>query len=203
MSMACSIQTRTWWDSVGNPFPAPFDVDFHLLLNLAVGGNWPGNPDGSTVFPQDYVIDYVRVLPGPRQHQCVRRYGARQSLLPMAGIPSTVRSDSVAWTPMDLTCRRPMAATSPRRTGWSSGGTPGYFGGFGRNHPIEIADDLTEFRMWINPDAGQDYTLEINLQEDDNGDGTCGRGISVQLHHFPERAMRHRRRWLAAGHDSA
>jgi beta-glucanase (GH16 family) len=30
-------------------------------LNLAVGGNWPGNPDGSTHFPQNFVIDYVRV----------------------------------------------------------------------------------------------------------------------------------------------
>ena len=32
-----------------------------LLLNLAVGGNWPGNPSGSTVFPQRLIVDYVRV----------------------------------------------------------------------------------------------------------------------------------------------
>lgn len=32
-----------------------------LLLNLAVGGNWPGNPDGTTVFPQQMLVDYVRV----------------------------------------------------------------------------------------------------------------------------------------------
>ena len=31
------------------------------MLNLAVGGNLPGNPDATTVFPQEYVIDYVRV----------------------------------------------------------------------------------------------------------------------------------------------
>ncbi len=53
--------TKTSWFSTGGPFPAPFDVNFHLLLNLAVGGNFPGNPDGSTVFPQNFVIDYVRV----------------------------------------------------------------------------------------------------------------------------------------------
>ena len=35
----------------------PFDI----MLNLAVGGSWPGNPDGSTVFPQYYYIDYVRI----------------------------------------------------------------------------------------------------------------------------------------------
>jgi len=42
-------------------FPAPFDKPFHLLLNLAVGGNWPGNPDVSTNFPQEFVLDYVRI----------------------------------------------------------------------------------------------------------------------------------------------
>ena len=38
-----------------------YDHPHFLLLNLAVGGGWPGNPDASTVFPQDYVIDWVRV----------------------------------------------------------------------------------------------------------------------------------------------
>ena len=32
-----------------------------LILNVAVGGNWPGNPDGTTVFPQQMLVDYVRV----------------------------------------------------------------------------------------------------------------------------------------------
>ncbi|MEY2429972.1 MAG: hypothetical protein QOJ40_2857 [Verrucomicrobiota bacterium] len=32
-----------------------------FILNVAVGGNWPGNPDGSTVFPQQLLVDYVRV----------------------------------------------------------------------------------------------------------------------------------------------
>ena len=57
--------SRDSWFSTGGPFPAPFDVDFHLLLNLAVGGNLPGPPDGTTVFPQEYVIDYVRVYQVP------------------------------------------------------------------------------------------------------------------------------------------
>ncbi|MEN3314727.1 MAG: hypothetical protein V7605_961 [Acidimicrobiaceae bacterium] len=33
----------------------------YLLLNLAVGGTWPGSPDASTSFPSDYLVDYVRV----------------------------------------------------------------------------------------------------------------------------------------------
>ena len=39
----------------------PFDRDFHFLLNVAVGGNWPGAPDGTTMFPQTMEVDYVRV----------------------------------------------------------------------------------------------------------------------------------------------
>ena len=38
-----------------------FQETFFILLNMAVGGNWPGNPDTSTVFPQTLTVDYVRV----------------------------------------------------------------------------------------------------------------------------------------------
>lgn len=38
-----------------------FHQDFFILLNLAVGGNWPGSPDETTVFPQSMEVDYVRV----------------------------------------------------------------------------------------------------------------------------------------------
>jgi beta-glucanase (GH16 family) len=38
-----------------------YDHPFFILLNLAVGGNWPGNPDATTRFPQKMVIDYVHV----------------------------------------------------------------------------------------------------------------------------------------------
>lgn len=39
----------------------PFDKSFFFLLNVAIGGNWPGAPDASTVLPQRMVVDYVRV----------------------------------------------------------------------------------------------------------------------------------------------
>jgi beta-glucanase (GH16 family) len=37
------------------------DTSFFMILNLAVGGNWPGYPDDSTPFPQTFAIDYIRV----------------------------------------------------------------------------------------------------------------------------------------------
>ena len=54
-------QTQTEWFSTGGEYPAPFNHDFHLILNVAVGGNLPGAPDETTVFPQQMVVDYVRV----------------------------------------------------------------------------------------------------------------------------------------------
>lgn len=38
-----------------------YNHPFFILLNLAVGGNWPGNPDETTTFPQLMLVDYVRV----------------------------------------------------------------------------------------------------------------------------------------------
>jgi beta-glucanase (GH16 family) len=38
-----------------------FDHPFFIILNVAVGGGWPGNPDATTVFPQQMRVDYVRV----------------------------------------------------------------------------------------------------------------------------------------------
>lgn len=38
-----------------------FNKPFFIILNAAVGGTWPGNPDSTTVFPQAMLVDYVRV----------------------------------------------------------------------------------------------------------------------------------------------
>ena len=44
------------------PYPAPFNQPFQIQMNLAVGGNWPGNPDSTTDFSKaEFQIDYVRV----------------------------------------------------------------------------------------------------------------------------------------------
>lgn len=38
-----------------------YDHPFFMILNVAVGGNWPGSPDDTTTFPQSMLVDYVRV----------------------------------------------------------------------------------------------------------------------------------------------
>lgn len=40
----------------------PFNKSFYFIMNVAVGGNWPGPPDDTTVFPQQMTVDYIRVF---------------------------------------------------------------------------------------------------------------------------------------------
>ena len=56
------LTQSNWYTSwPGAMWPAPFDRDFYIQLNVAVGGNWPGPPDETTLFPQQMLVDYVRV----------------------------------------------------------------------------------------------------------------------------------------------
>jgi beta-glucanase (GH16 family) len=53
-----------------SPSPSnwPFSTQpVFVLLNLAVGGDWPGNPDNTTRFPQQMLVDYVRVYQKQKQ----------------------------------------------------------------------------------------------------------------------------------------
>lgn len=58
----CTRGQSQWYSTAAPSDPdAPFDSMFHFLLNVAVGGNFPGNPNGSSVFPQTMTVDWVRV----------------------------------------------------------------------------------------------------------------------------------------------
>jgi beta-glucanase (GH16 family) len=48
-------------DSIPSSKHWVFDHPFFILLNLAVGGQWPKDPDATTQFPQQMLVDYVRV----------------------------------------------------------------------------------------------------------------------------------------------
>ena len=55
-------------------YPAPFDQPFYIILNLAVGGSWVGNPNDETSFENNpYEIDYVRVYHKDSYNEDVKR----------------------------------------------------------------------------------------------------------------------------------
>lgn len=60
------FETQTGWGNGGGPYPFPFNQPFFLIMNLAVGGNYVGNPSVSqinsqTTFPGQVLVDYVRI----------------------------------------------------------------------------------------------------------------------------------------------
>jgi beta-glucanase (GH16 family) len=59
------VDGNLYWKVVPSMLPAGaswvWDQPFFMILNFAVGGNWPGNPDGSSSWPQQMLVDYVRV----------------------------------------------------------------------------------------------------------------------------------------------
>jgi beta-glucanase (GH16 family) len=56
----------SWAGSTASPYPFPFNQPFFFIMNLAIGGNYLGNPttnsiDSGTTFPRDMQVDYVRI----------------------------------------------------------------------------------------------------------------------------------------------
>lgn len=79
-------ETQTnWWSNVGTssstyPYPAPFNVPFYILMNVAIGGNYLGNPSTAQInasLPGQMLVDYVRVYnqTGPLQLSAMKSKG--------------------------------------------------------------------------------------------------------------------------------
>jgi beta-glucanase (GH16 family) len=81
-----------------DPFNWPFDERFHFLLNVAVGGNWPGNPDGTTVFPQVMEVDWVRVHDGSFPHLAGDRKVDHQQRGVVYSVGNAFGGSSFSWS---------------------------------------------------------------------------------------------------------
>lgn len=72
------LTVNDWFTAVqgedDKPYPAPFNQPFFVQMNLAVGGDWPGNPDATTDFNKaEFEIDYVRVYQKPSYDTNVKK----------------------------------------------------------------------------------------------------------------------------------
>ena len=65
-----------------------YDHPFFIIINLAVGGDWPGYPDETTVFPQYLRVDYVRVY---QQPELAGEYQGQPGVKHLEGITLTTR----------------------------------------------------------------------------------------------------------------
>lgn len=58
-----------------NPWPAPFDQPFYLIMNVAVGGRFLGRPNADTKFPAEMLVDFVRVYDKTAGYDALRSRG--------------------------------------------------------------------------------------------------------------------------------
>jgi hypothetical protein len=118
-----------------------------MILDLAVGGDWPGSPDASTVFPQTMLVDYVRVYDDAPEPDLARRRTVWASSSEAAGFPpqAAVDGDSRTrwssafadnqWLAVDLGRR---VAVERVRLAWEAA--------YAADYRIELSDDAVHWR---------------------------------------------------------
>lgn len=87
-------------------------IPFYLILNTAVGGDWPGNPDESTSLPQYHVIDYVRVYDRPLEGRVLLTSRSRNGAI-------EARPETADFAPGETVALRAVPDFGFRFCGWS------------------------------------------------------------------------------------
>lgn len=91
----------TKWDGYDEKtFPAPYDQPYYLILNVAVGGSWPGNPNSTTPFDEkaQMVVDYVKVYQKPSYNENVEKKEDSSVSASLVGKGNLVTGEKDGWT---------------------------------------------------------------------------------------------------------
>jgi len=148
-----------------------FNQPQFIILNVAVGGNWPGNPDATTVFPQRMMVDYVRVYspttgagatditvtPDPAEN-----WLGYMNVFDLPSAGGTFRFGQ-PWTTSDLDARfsgptmtlKPNSIADPANYWYISGGGPGSAG-----------NKIMQANMYVQKDgslSGRNVTFTGNV----------------------------------------
>lgn len=145
------------------PYEWVFDQDFHFILNVAVGGNWPGNPNGATAFPQTMEVDYVRVYQQLSEIDIQGDDYVHTSDLTKTYSMPNVSGSSYFWTvPVGATINSGQSTHEIEVTFGTTGGevtcnfsTP--CGTDTKTMTVEVNDNF-----WQNPDFEEDYVHWTN-----------------------------------------
>lgn len=139
----------------------PFNERFHFLLNVAVGGNWPGSPDGSTQFPQTMDVDYVRVYDAGKPFITGDAIVANQEQGVVYSVGNVGGGTNVTWTvPSDATIVSGQGSSSVTvNFGDASGDVTASFNECG-------AQSLTR-GVTVDPPLTLEYTFE-NFDDPEN-----------------------------------
>ncbi|HEY1765863.1 MAG TPA: family 16 glycosylhydrolase [Opitutaceae bacterium] len=144
----------------------PFDAPFYILLNFAVGGDWPGPPNASTVFPQDYRIDYVRVYSLPAEPPANYVWAPSPPTGVVAYSPAASQI-SVSWKAPASTFGSPLSGYTVQRATDAS---------FSQNLASIAAGTATSY-LDTKVQAGASYYYRVSAT---TADGTSDPSVGVQ-----------------------
>lgn len=113
------------------PGGTPFNLPFFMIINMAVGGSFPGSPNSNTVFPQDLRIDYVKVYSLPTTPPAKLVYPPAPPTGVSAYAQSTAPTVNISWTAPTDTFGAPLTGYQVQRatdagftqniTSWNTG----------------------------------------------------------------------------------
>jgi beta-glucanase (GH16 family) len=156
--------TRTSADVA--PANWPFDERFHFLLNVAVGGNFPGNPDATTVFPQVLEVDYVRVWDGNRPHLAGDRVVSHMESGVVYAVGNAASGSSFNWTV-------PAGATIVSGQGTSSITVD--FGDTGGDVAVDVTSGCGNEQLAVDVEVEPPYAFDFTFENfDDPANVTLG-----------------------------
>ena len=144
--------TQSSWCSDNAPYPAPFDKDFFFIMNVAVGGTWPGPPNASTAFPQTLEVDYVRVYQCDGDSGCGTTDPAITPIdpLPQCGTDSMTPDVTELWLYQD----------GINHTDWPGGNSWEQNAGKVIHSDVDEQGDLVWSVLWTDVEGGGNVYIQ-------------------------------------------
>ncbi|MEM9887975.1 MAG: family 16 glycosylhydrolase [Bacteroidota bacterium] len=136
----------------------PFDQDFHFLLNVAVGGNWPGSPNTSTPFPQNMEVEYVRVYDGFSTYITGKREVAALSENLVYTVHNTSENATIDWKVPEGVQILEGQGTPDLRVNW---------GTVSGEIEVEITDDCGKQNIVLEVAAGSAIARDFSFENFD------------------------------------
>ena len=137
----------------------PFEERFHLILNVAVGGVFPGDPDATTVLPQVLEVDYVRVYDGNKPHVTGNRDVENQESGVVYSVGNAPAGSSFSWSV-------PPGATIVSGQGTSSITVD--WGGTGGDVTVDVSNSCENTQLAINVFVKPEYFFDFPFENFDD-----------------------------------
>jgi len=165
------IDNITYYTKVIDPVTmSEFMQNYFLIFNVAVGGNLGGAPDDTTVWPQEMLVDWVRVYQTEESLIPIETYGIFTDETPVdAGLEIGANADIVVWVDEWTGTLTLVGGTIPPYEGdnvisWASNNMGWFGGGFNSTMPVDLSE-FAEGNLKFMIKMPANVTFKIGLMD--------------------------------------